>query len=157
MAVKRQKYQLNSKIFLYYVGEITNKLMNTSTWKGKKSAMLIKYVNANFSLKKKWGFCIGETLPLYIKKYSPRVVLRTVKVAGNTYRIPYELTQQKQSNLFLKDLQNLTRSPSKKESYRQALIKEISALWNNRSVLLHKKEEIHKKAESGSAYLQYRW
>lgn len=149
--------QKGEKVILHYIGKRASKLINISMWKGKKYTIWTDYISANFVLRKKWGFCTKEILPFYIEKYSPKVTLRTVKVAGNTYRIPYELTQQKQSNLFLKSLRSTIRSSSKKNSYLQATIKEITAIWNNRSVLLREKEEIHRKAEGGSAYLQYRW
>ncbi len=155
--IKGSGQQKNEKIISYYTGNKVNKLIRISMWKGKKYTIWTDYISANFVLRKKWGFCTKEILPFYIEKYSPKVTLRTVKVAGNTYHIPYELTQQKQSNLFLRSLRSIIRSSSKKNSYLQATIKEITAVWNNRSALLHEKEEIHKKAEGGSAYLQYRW
>lgn len=150
-------FQEVSGILSYYIGKSINKLIRISMRKGGKYFILNECIRSNFTLKKQRGLHLKEILPSYAEQYSPRVVLRTVKIAGNTYHVPYELTKSKQFNLFLKNLKRLIETMSIKGSYSKVLVKETDALLSGQSELLREKEKVHRKAESGSAYLHYRW
>lgn len=90
-----------------------------------------------------------------IKNVTPVVELRSRRVGGAIFQLPFEVTRERGNSLALKFIVNSARSRPGKNIVVK-LQNEIIDASNNIGSSVKKKEEIHKKAESSKSLVSLR-
>ena len=92
-----------------------------------------------------------------IDNAKPYVEVKSIRIAGTTYRVPVELTKKRQYSLAIRWIIEC----SKNRNERTMPLKLAKEIYETASGLntntLKKREELHKMAESSRAFINYRW
>nr|YP_010165733.1 ribosomal protein S7 [Imasa heleensis]QRR29746.1 ribosomal protein S7 [Imasa heleensis] len=91
-----------------------------------------------------------------VTNIKPLVHLKSVRIAGVSYKIPYEIDENKQYRTAIKWIVQ-GNSKSKHVNDASRIAQEIFKASKSQGTLIKKKEEIHKMSEQNRAYLHYRW
>jgi small subunit ribosomal protein S7 len=139
-----------------YKDPLVSKLINVLMKDGKKSIVEKLVYNSFQIIKKK-----TKKNPLIILKHAinniePSLSLKSIKIAGKSYQIPFELSLQKQKNLAIKWLVDSVNNRSEK-SLTNRLYLEILNAYQQKGNAIKKKDEIHRKAEANRTFIYYRW
>lgn len=134
-----------------YENQLVQRLINKVMKSGKKSTAegLVYKAIENAALKtKKDGI---EVLEAAIKNITPVLEVKSRRIGGATYQIPYEVRGSRQVHLALMWLIQSARSLKGKD-FATALADEIIAAYNNSGQSVKKREDTHKMAEANRAF-----
>lgn len=92
-----------------------------------------------------------ETLEAAMKNISPVLEVKSRRIGGATYQIPFEVRGSRQTHLALMWLIQAARS-KKGKSFDKCLAEEIIAAFNSGGEAFKKKEDAHKMAEANRAF-----
>jgi len=85
---------------------------------------------------------------------SPLVEVRSRRIGGATYQVPYEVSPARQHALALRWIVDEARSKQGK-SLDKFLAEVITEAYNNTGMVVKKKDELHKLAEANRAFVHY--
>jgi len=91
-----------------------------------------------------------------INNCKPMIELKPVRIAGATYRIPFELATKRQVSIAIRWIILSSKSVNY-NNLALALANEIIRCYNNQGSCIKKKEEIHKIGEANRAFAHFRW
>jgi len=135
------------------VAKFINKLME----RGKKSvAEEIFYSaleSASKELKKENPL---EVLEEAIQNAAPLLEVKSRRVGGANYQVPYEVKGKRREALAIRWIIAAARK-KKGASMAKKLAKEIQDAYNNTGDAVKKKEETHKIAEANRAFAHFAW
>lgn len=139
-----------------YGSELVSRFVNKMLAAGKKSkAENILYL-ALEEVKKKSGKDPMEVFQKAIENASPVVQVKSRRVGGATYQIPYETTRERRTALAMQWLRNFSRERGGK-SMVENLAAELLDAYNGAGGAVKKKEDVHKVAEANKAFAHFRW
>ncbi len=90
-----------------------------------------------------------------IKNVSPKQEVRSKRIAGATYQVPYPVRHDRGEALALKWIVEVARKKQGK-SMQEFLSEEIMNAYNNMGDAIRKRDDVHKMAESNKAFSHYR-
>jgi small subunit ribosomal protein S7 len=135
------------------VSKFINKLMEG----GKKSVAQSVFYSAleivGKNLKKE---NLLEVLEEAIRNTSPLLEVKSRRVGGANYQVPYEVKGKRREALAIRWIIDVSR---KKKGARMAekLAKELTDAFNNTGDAVKKKEDTHKVAEANRAFAHFAW
>lgn len=134
-----------------YNSVLVQKLINKVMWRGKKMQAETLVYRAFDEIGHK-----AKTDPLSvfeqaIRNISPVLEVKSRRVGGATYQIPYEVKGDRQVHLALMWLLAATRSRRGK-SFDKLLADEIMDAYKEQGTAFKKKEDTHKMAEANRAF-----
>jgi len=140
-----------------YGSIVAAKFINHLMKEGKKStAQKIFYTALDLVVKKlKKGDPI-EALEEAIKNTSPLLEVKSRRVGGAKYQVPYEVKGARREFLAMNWIINVAEK-KKGESMAKKLSNEIIDAFNNTGEAVRKKEEMHKIAEANRAFAHFAW
>ena len=97
-----------------------------------------------------------EVLEEAIKNASPLLEVKSRRVGGANYQVPYEVRGKRKEALAIRWIIEVSR---KKKGARMAvkLAKELVDAHNNTGDAVKKKEDMHKVAEANRAFAHFAW
>ena len=147
-----------------YNSVIAAKFINNLMRKGKKSiAQKIFYTALNLAVKKakkdlsadKAGSPI-EILEEAIKNTSPLLEVKSRRVGGATYQVPYEVKGKRREALAMRWIIEVAKK-KKGKPMADKLAQELVDAFNNTGEAVKKKEETYRVAEANRAFAHLAW
>ena len=140
-----------------YESVLVSKFINNLMQKGKKSvAQKIFYSaleTAAKNLKKENAL---EVLEQTIKNTSPLLEVKSKRVGGANYQVPYEVRGNRREALAIRWIIRAARK-GKGKPMAEKLAKELMDAFNNTGEAVKKKEETHRIAEANRAFAHFAW
>ncbi len=151
-AIKRELIP-DSKYGSLLVTKFINKLME----RGKKSiAQEIFYSALELATKDLKKENPLEVLDEAIKNTSPLLEVKSRRVGGANYQVPYEVRGKRREALAIRWIIEAARK-KKGAPMSEKLAKELVDAYNNTGDAVRKKEETHKIAEANRAFAHFAW
>ena len=147
-----------------YNSVIAAKFINNLMRKGKKSiAQKVFYTALSLVVKKtKKDLSTGEArspveiLEEAIKNTSPLLEVKSRRVGGATYQVPYEVKGERREALAMRWIIGVAKK-KKGKPMADKLAQELVDAFNNTGEAVKKKEEIHRVAEANRAFAHFAW
>jgi len=94
-----------------------------------------------------------------LKNISPLVIMRTVKVKGKSFQVPFPLKESKQIAIGIKWLIKESRNIklTQENSFILNLIEQIDLAYQKKGNIFDKKNELHELAKNNRLFAGYRW
>ncbi len=141
---------LDSKYQDLLVSQLINKVMQ----KGKKKTAQNLVYKAFAQIKSQLNKEPLEVFTKAIANTSPLLEVRSRRIGGATYQVPYEVSPARQHALALRWIVKEARSKQGK-SLDKFLAEIIIEAYNNTGMVVKKKDELHKLAEVNRAFAHY--
>lgn len=91
-----------------------------------------------------------------VENVKPLIELKSKRVAGSTYKIPFQINSYRQYSLAIRWLILASRQRPERSMVKK-LAAELYDAANSRGHAIKKRIETHRAAEANRAYLHYRW
>ncbi len=146
-----KKRQLQADIA--YKSKVVARMIHTTMLDGKKSLAegIIYGVLLKFSEEKKEALRIFEQA---VKNVMPNQEVRSRRVGGATYQVPYPLRHERAEALAVRWLVNAARQ-KEGTSMLNRLHKELKDAYDGVGDAVKKRDETHKSAESNRAFSHF--
>ncbi len=133
------------------------KFINYVMWDGKKvTARGVVYDMLDTVAKKANVENPIEVFDAAIKNVAPQVEVRSRRVGGANFQIPYEIRPQRREFLAMNWIIGAARSKKGKPMHLK-LTDEILAAYRGEGEAMKKKENTHKMAEANKAFAHMAW
>ena len=140
-----------------YSSILVSKFINNLMERGKKSiSQRIFYSaieKAAKELKKENSL---EVLDQAMKNTSPLLEVKSKRVGGANYQVPYEVRGKRREALSIRWIIGAARK-GKGKSMTEKLAKELIDAFNNTGEAVKKKDEMHRIAEANRAFAHLAW
>jgi len=138
-----------------YQSEMVQRLINKAMLGGKKQlSERLVYKAMEEAAKRVKNEDPLAVLEQAYKNISPKMEVRSRRVGGANYQIPYEVKGLRQTHLTLMWLVEAARSKSG-TSFDKCLSGEIADAYNETGVAVKKKEDTHKMADANRAFAHF--
>ena len=97
-----------------------------------------------------------EVLDLAIENAGPKVELKSRRIGGANYQVPYEVTPDRHTALALRWMIGAARS-GKGKPMQTKLLEELVNAANNTGVAVKKKTDMHRMADANKAFAHFAW
>lgn len=141
-----------------YNSVLVQKLINKTMLDGKKQlSENLVYDAMETAAKRLKNDKPLEVLEVALKNVSPAQEVRSRRVGGANYQIPFDVRGSRQTHLALMWFVEAARSrrSSMSKPYDQALASEIVDAYNGTGSAVKKKEDTHKMAEANRAFAHF--
>jgi|MDSY01.1.fsa_nt_gb small subunit ribosomal protein S7 len=98
----------------------------------------------------------GDIIPKALSNVAPILEVRSVRVAGSTYKIPFPINKKRQYSLGVSWIVKSARSRSER-GMASRLAGELLDASKGVGASIRKRNELHKTAEANRAFAHYRW
>lgn len=149
---KRKEKEPDIKYSSVLVGRLINKIMS----KGKKSTAIKIVYGAMEKAEKKEGKPGLKVLEKAIENAGPDLELRSRRIGGANYQVPYEVTAERKTILALRWIVEAARN-QKGKPMKEKLAEEIINALNNTGTAVKKKQDTHRMAEANKAFAHFAW
>jgi len=130
------------------------KFINYLMVKGKKSCAEKIVYDALDIASKKIKKDTSEIFAKAIENASPLLEVRSTRIGGANYQVPYEVTESRRFTLASKWIIEAAFSKQGK-SMQERLAEEMLSAYNNDGAAVKKKLDTHKMAEANKAFAHY--
>ena len=138
-----------------YNSVLVQRLINKTMLSGKKQlAERVVYTAMELAAKNVKSEDPITVLEKAVSNISPKMEVRSRRVGGANFQIPYEVRGLRQLHLSLMWLIGAARE-RKATPYDQALAQEITDGYNGLGVAVKKKEDMHRMAEANRAFAHF--
>ena len=97
-----------------------------------------------------------EVLDLAIEHAGPKVELKSRRIGGANYQVPYEVTPERRTALAVRWIIGAARS-GKGKPMQVKLTEELVNAANNTGVAVKKKLDMHRMADANKAFAHFAW
>ena len=139
-----------------YGSQLLAKLINYVMLEGKKSAAKRIVYSALELVEERSEQTALEVFNEALANCSPRLEVRTRRVGGANYQVPYEVPQDRQIALALRWLVAAARARGENTMAAQ-LAAEILDASRKEGKAYNKRLDAHRMAEANKAFAHYRW
>jgi len=139
-----------------YGSQLLSKLINYVMLEGKKSAAQRIVYDALALVEERSEKTALEVFNEALANCSPRLEVRTRRVGGANYQVPYEVPQDRQIALALRWLVDAARMRGE-NTMAERLAGEISEGARKEGKAYNKRLDAHRMAEANKAFAHYRW
>lgn len=152
-AIKHKIYlEPDPKFQSLLVTRLINKVMND----GKKTIAEKIVYGALEKAEKKVGKPALEVLDTVVKNAGPDLELKSRRIGGANYQVPFEVKSDRKVTLALRWLVAAARSV-KGKPMEEKLAEEMINAVNNTGVAIKKKQDTHRMAEANKAFAHFAW
>lgn len=155
----RKKKTIQKEIIpdIRYNSTLVAKFINNLMSGGKKStAQKILYTALDLVAKNLKKSNPLEILEGAVQNTSPLLEVKSRRVGGANYQVPYEVKGKRREALAIRWIINAA-SKKKGRSMAEKLAQELTDAFNNTGDAIRKKDETHKIAESNRAFAHFAW
>ncbi len=139
-----------------YSSMLVARLINQVLREGKKSIAERIVYNAMKLAEEKMKKPALEILEQAIENAAPQLELRSKRVGGANYQVPYEVRPDRRITLALRWVVGLARGQKGKDMEIK-LADEIVNAVNNTGMAVKKKQDMHRMAEANKAFAHFAW
>lgn len=139
-----------------YGSQLLSKLINYVMLEGKKSASQRIVYTAMELVEKRSEQTALEVFNVALANCSPRLEVRTRRVGGANYQVPYEVPQDRQIALALRWMVEAARHRGE-HTMATRLAGEILEAARKEGKAYNKRLDAHRMAEANKAFAHYRW
>jgi small subunit ribosomal protein S7 len=139
-----------------YGSQLLSKLINYIMLEGKKSAARRIVYSALEIVEERSEQTALEVFNEALANCSPRLEVRTRRVGGANYQVPYEVAQDRQIALALRWIVAATRARGENTTAAK-LAGEILDASRKEGKAYNKRLDAHRMAEANKAFAHYRW
>jgi small subunit ribosomal protein S7 len=139
-----------------YNDELITKLINRIMVNGQKSKAQKIVYGALEVLKEKTGEEPVEAFHKAIENVKPLVEVRSRRIGGSTYQVPFEVPERRALSLSLRWIVISARSKQGRPMVER-LSQELLDAYNGVGAAVKKKDDVHKMADANKAFAHYRW
>jgi len=150
--VKKRKIEPDIKYSSILVAKFINYVMR----KGKKAIARKIIYGALENVEKKLNKNALEILDQVIKNAGPEQELRSRRIGGANYQIPYPVKADRRITLALRWIIEAAKSKKGKPMVEK-LTEELIDAYNNTGVAVKKKSDTHRMAEANKAFAHFAW
>src|SRR3989344_719174 len=129
-------------------------LVNKIMWSGKKGTSEKIVYGALDDAEKKLGKGALEVMAQVIDNAGPQLELKSRRVGGANYQVPYEVRGERKTTLALRWIIDAARK-AKGKPMRTKLAEELINAFNNTGNAVKKKADTHKMAEANKAFAHF--
>jgi small subunit ribosomal protein S7 len=138
------------------VKEIRKKFVRRLMLAGKKRKAENIFDNSCFLVESKGDLGSEAVLEKALLNVSPILEVRSVRIAGSTYQIPFPIPSKRQQSLGISWIVKSARNRSERDMVSR-LAGELIDASRGIGVSIRKRNELHKIAEANRAFAHYRW
>ena len=139
-----------------YKSMVVSQVINKVLWRGKKgAARRIVYGSLDIVEQRTGGDPI-QTLKKAMDNIRPTLEVRSRRVGGSSYQVPVEVRPRRAQTLAVRWLVEFARK-RKEPTMAMRLANEILDAANRTGSAVKRREDVHKMAESNTAFAHYRW
>ena len=135
------------------IAKFINKMMKGGKKSTAQSVFYSALEIAGKNLKKE---NLLEVLEEAIKNSSPLLEVKSRRVGGANYQVPYEVKGKRKEALAIRWIIDVSRK-KKGAKMAEKLDKELTDAYNNIGDAVKKKEDTHKVAEANRAFAHFAW
>lgn len=140
-----------------YNSIVVSKFVNNLMERGKKSiSQRIFYSALELAAKDLKKENALEVFEQALKNTSPLLEVKSRRVGGANYQVPYEVKGKRKEALSMRWIIRAARKGKGKEMSKK-LAKELTDAYNNTGEAVKKKEDTHKVAEANRAFAHFAW
>ncbi|MDD4902876.1 MAG: 30S ribosomal protein S7 [Candidatus Bipolaricaulis sp.] len=139
-----------------YNSKLLAKLINYSMLSGKKATAERIVYDALEIVEKRSNTPALDVFNEALANCSPRLEVRTRRVGGANYQVPYEVPADRQIALALRWLVSFSRARGE-HTMAERLAGEILEASRKEGKAYNKRLDAHRMAESNKAFAHYRW
>ena len=139
-----------------YGSQLLSKLINYVMLEGKKSAAQRIVYSALELVEERSEQAALEVFNVALANCSPRLEVRTRRVGGANYQVPYEVPQDRQIALALRWLVDAARHRGE-HTMATRLAGEILEAARKEGKAYNRRLDAHRMAEANKAFAHYRW
>lgn len=139
-----------------YSSILVAKLINQVMRDGKKNIAVNIVYGALGEAEKKLGKPALEVLDKAIENAGPNLELRSRRIGGANYQIPYEVQVDRRVTLALRWIVGAAKG-QKGKPMKEKLTEEILNAVNNTGVAIKKKQDMHRMADANKAFAHFAW
>lgn len=96
-----------------------------------------------------------EVFEAAIEEVGPRMEVRSRRIGGATYQVPYEVDARRRLQLSLRWIKNAAESSQSSEPIADALAREIMKAAEGEGAAVQRKEQAHKQADANKAFAHF--
>ena len=141
---------------LKYQSALVAKFINYIMKNGNKVIARGIVYGALEGIEKKLGKKALEVLDQVIRNAGPELELRSRRIGGANYQIPYPVKPERRVTLALRWIIEAARS-KKGKSMIEKLSEELIDAFNNTGVAVKKKIDTHRMADANKAFAHFAW
>ena len=139
-----------------YGSQLLSKLINYVMLEGKKSAAQRIVYSALAFVEERSEQTALEVFNVALANCSPRLEVRTRRVGGANYQVPYEVPQDRQIALALRWMVDAARHRGE-HTMATRLAGEILEAARKEGKAYNRRLDAHRMAEANKAFAHYRW
>jgi len=139
-----------------YSSILVARLINQVLREGKKSIAERIVYNAMKRVEEKMKKPALEVVEQAIENAAPQLELRSKRVGGANYQVPYEVRPDRRITLALRWIVSSARGQKGKDMEIK-LADEIVNSINNTGMAVKKKQDMHRMAEANKAFAHFAW
>ncbi|MFC2108504.1 30S ribosomal protein S7 [Candidatus Bipolaricaulota bacterium] len=139
-----------------YGSQLLSKLINYVMLEGKKSAAQRIVYSALALVEERSEQTALEVFNVALANCSPRLEVRTRRVGGANYQVPYEVPQDRQIALALRWMVDAARHRGE-HTMATRLAGEILEAARKEGKAYNRRLDAHRMAEANKAFAHYRW
>ena len=136
--------------------KVHRKIINRIMLDGKKRKAESIFNNCWFSIESKSESSATVVLEKALLNVSPTLEVRSVRIAGSTYQIPFPIPFNRQQSLGISWIVKSARNRSERHMAVR-LAEELMDASKGVGTSVRKRNELHKIAEANRAFAHYRW
>ncbi len=141
---------------LRYQSVLVAKLINQVMYDGKKSVAERVVYSSLEKAEQKLGKTALEILDMAVDNAGPKVELRSRRIGGANYQVPYETRPESQLVLAIRWIIDAART-GKGKPMADKLSEELINAVNNTGVAVKKKQDTHRMADANKAFAHFAW
>ena len=141
---------------LKYSSALISKFINQVMMAGKKSIAQKIVYGALEKAEAKLGKTPLEILDLAIENAGPKVELRSRRIGGANYQVPYETRPERRLALAIRWIIGAARG-GKGKPMEIKLSEELMNAYANTGVAVKKKADMHRMADANKAFAHFAW
>src|SRR3989338_3935020 len=139
-----------------YSSLLVAKFINKIMQEGKKSIAEKIVYGAMERAEKEIKKPALETLDLALNNAGPQLELKSRRICGANYQVPYEVRGERKMALAIRWIIDASRS-QKGKPMQEKLAQELINACNNTGIAIKKKMDTHRMAEANKAFAHFAW
>lgn len=139
-----------------YDSVLVSRFINYVMQRGNKSMARKIVYGALGEAEKKLGKSALEVMDKVIQNAGPEQEVRSRRVGGANYQIPYPVKADRKITLAYRWIIQSARN-KKGKSMQQKLTQELLETYNNTGAAVKKKDDIHRMAAANKAFAHFAW
>ncbi len=138
-----------------YDSKIVSKFINYMMQGGKKARSRNIVYGAFSQIEEETDTDALDVFTQAVEEVGPRMEVRSRRIGGATYQVPYEVDQRRRLQLSLRWIKGAAESSRSGEPMEDALAREIITAANGEGSAVQRKEQAHKMAEANKAFAHF--